>query len=196
MKSTRIRKRNFFKAVKKWGVAYAIFVLPYCVVYLSGLPEWIGRIAAVSIFVGVLTPGIFWWSLNPKTEIVASEAKLARPSYRTTRKTVERILRIAGVLFGVIFFRFNTWPFMEDVYGLFRGESPIKINGQVADNDTYFGTWFLKQDIRLQKDKSSSYSLMYSLQPRINVGNNVEVLALPRSKVIVVCETVSPSHSQ
>lgn len=172
---------------KKWAIIILIFILPYGIIYFSGLAEWTGRTFASCLFVSILNPSIFWWSLHPESEVIGKQGELRRPNHRNGMGRAEKFIRALGTLFGIFFFFCFTQPLMMDVYSLLTGKSPIEVHGRVKDNDTYFGTWFLKQSILLEGDTASngSYTLLYSMEPRINRGENVNLLVLPHSRIVV-----------
>lgn len=186
MKSTKRNLQWFQKFNKRWIIFFTLLILPFCVIYISGLSEWIGRTIAYCLFFSFIPLSTWWWSLNPRTVIVGDAGKLAQPGNEKSRRKFEIVARVAVFLFGVFSFLHFTLPLGQDVYALLSGKSPIEITGIVVDNDTPYGAWCLSQSIRLQNEPSAkSHGLMFSLEPRINRGKFVRLLILPHSRMIV-----------
>lgn len=163
-----------------------LLILPFGLIYLSGLPEWLSRTVTYCFFFGVTNVGVLWWSLNPQTVIVGNDGKLALAGNEKKRRKFELTARIMGASFSVFCFLHMTLPLSHDVYALLQGKTPIEVAGVVANNDTPYEAWYLSQSITLQaKPASFSYGMLFSLEPRINIGENVELLVLPRSHRIV-----------
>jgi len=167
---------------KKWLIPLILFVMPYALVYMPGVPGWVGRAVGVVLFHVVMNSLVLAWCLNPRSRIIAEGAKLTRPGYERSRQVVERVIRVSGVIFGIVFCYFLTIPVLRDSLTLTRGASPQRVEGRVTSNSMVFGLWFLKQGIRLNGD--GSYTVLYSLQP-IKVGGEYELLVLPRSRLVV-----------
>src|ERR1700720_1285131 len=108
-----------------------IFVIPFVVVSLPGVPQWLGRTIATSILIFSFTVGVFWYGLSSKTKMILPSGKLSQPHYDGVRPTIERNIRILVVLFGTFFSYYLTLPFSVDIARLIGGETPLKITGIV-----------------------------------------------------------------
>jgi hypothetical protein len=164
------------------GIAiFLLFILPFAVVSLPGIPTAAGRLVAVSslLFAG---PVIFlWYGVNPKSKIIGERAKLSEKA----RPHVERIARVLIVAFAVFFVYVLTVPFATDLFYYAKGkEKPITIVGVIKDKSVpLFGLWFLKQGVRLSYG-AKSYALLYSWTP-IRFDRSYEFVILPRSRMIL-----------
>jgi hypothetical protein len=174
--------------MKRVVLLLLVFVFPYFIIYLSGLPHWMGRTIADAILILFLTGGIFWFSLSPKSEVIASGAKLNRSDLLKRKKAVERTLRILGVLFGIFFTAYLTVPFMADVGDVFRGKQPLRISGSVAANTSPVGLSYLKQSLYLHDDygrrETDSYTFLYSFLV-LKAGREYELTVLSRSMLVL-----------
>lgn len=183
--------RPWWKAVagktKKVWALLLVFVTPYCVIYLSGVPYWLGRIIATAILIGFITVASFWFSLSSKSEVIATGAKANRPNLLKRKKTVASAVRILGVVFGIFFTAHITLPFIADVVDVFRKRQPATITGRIAENKSIFGLSYLKQSLYLDDNHGSqddSYTLLYSFSV-LNVGQEYELTILSRSMIVL-----------
>jgi hypothetical protein len=165
-----------------------IFIVPYLLIYVSGLPHWVGRLIGISIFVVLLTVGIFAYSLSPNVKMILAGGKLSLPEYAQVRPKVEKAIRVLGVAFGLFFTIYVSIPFAVDMGSVLASNAPVVITGQVRlSSSPLLGMVFLKQSVFLQGPAASSrlsYSLLYSLSP-IHPGRKYQLQVLPRSRIIV-----------
>jgi len=159
-----------------------IFVIPFVIVSVPGIPPSAARIIATSIFIFSVTVGIFWYGLTSKTKMILASGKLSRPEYDDVRPKIERNIRILVVLFGAFFCYYITFPFSIDLARLVAGETPLKITGIVSSR--YSRLWFVEQSVRVAPETKVKYYLFYSWRP-LRVGENYELFVLPHSRVIV-----------
>jgi hypothetical protein len=165
-------------------VAVFFLLLPFLLVSLLGVPVWMGRAMAVSIFVIFGTIGIFWFGLSSKSKMIRDGGKFNEPQYDESRPQIEKGIRILVVAFGIFFFFYMTCPVGSDLIHLAGGERPLRITGVVKDNSIpLFGLWFVHQTVRVTRD-DESYSLFYSWK-HVRIGTSYECLVLPRSREIL-----------
>lgn len=167
-----------------------VFVLPYLLIYFPGFPRWVGRVVAVSILFGFLTVGIFWFSLGPRSEVIAAGAKLNRPGLVKWRNPVEKVLRGLGVVFGIFFVIYITVPFVADVVDIFKGGQPAAVIGTIEENTSLFGLSFLRQAIHLRSPagmQKDSYSFFYSFSA-LQVGGEYRLTVLSRTMIVLDAE--------
>jgi hypothetical protein len=161
-----------------------VFVVPYPLIYLSGLPHWVGRLIADLIFVSALTVGVFAYSLSSKVNMILQGGKLARPEFAHVRPKVEMGIRILGVAFGLFFTLYITVPFAADLATVVRTKAPVRISTQVRASSGLLV--FFRQSVYLQGPygpRNRSYALLYSLDPMHS--GRYEVSVLPRSRMVV-----------
>lgn len=164
-----------------------VFVLPYFIIYLSGLPYWLGRVIASAILIGFISVGSFWFSLNPNSQVIAHRAKLDRSTRLKLRNKVEIALRVLGVAFGIFFNIYITFPFAVDVVDVLRKKQPVIARDRIAGNSTIFGLSFLKQSLYLVNNNdrgNDSYTLLYSFSV-LKVGHEYELKTLSRSMIVL-----------
>ena len=167
-----------------WVAIIFVFLLPFVIVSLPGVPGWLGRVVAVSIFAFLMTPGIFWFGLSPKSRVIGRSGKFNGPRFDKVRPQIERVIRIVVVTFGVFFFLYVTLPLASDLVHLARGEKPTRITAVVRYKSVPLGgLWFLKQSVRFSTE-AVSYSLFYSWKP-LRVGESYEFVVLSRSRFIL-----------
>ena|SRR5438874_9537980 len=160
---------------------FLLFVFPFAVVSLPGIPPSPARLLAVSSFVFAVPGIILWLGLNPKAKIIGDRARLSD----NARPHVERVARVLLVAFSVFFFYEMTVPFAIDVFHHAKGdEKPISIVGVIKDKSVpLFGLWFLKQGVQLSCG-AKSYTLLYSWTS-IRFDRSYEFVILPRSTMIL-----------
>jgi len=172
----------------KFLFLFFLFVFPFILLSLPGIPQWLERTIAVSIFIFLMTAGVFWYGLSPKSKIIRASGKLSQPQYDNVRPTIERSLRILTILFGVFVCVYLTFPWCVDLARLARGGKPLRIAGTVKHKSVpLFGLWFVEQTVRVSQETNQTnrnYYLYYSLKP-FRVGETYELVVLPRSRVIV-----------
>jgi hypothetical protein len=162
-----------------------IFVIPFVIVSVPGIPPSAARIIATSIFIFSFTVGIFWYGLSSKTKMILPSGKLSRPEYDDVRPTIERNIRVLVVLFGAFFCYYITFPFSIDLARLVAGETPLKITGTVRSRSVpLFGLWFVEQSVRIAPEAKAKYYMYYSWRP-LRVGEEYELVVLPHSRVII-----------
>jgi hypothetical protein len=162
-----------------------IFVIPFVVLIVPGVPQWLGRTIATSILIFSFTVGVFWYGLSSKTKMIVSPGKLSQPQYDSARPLIERNIRIIVVLFGAFFFYYLTFPFSVDLATLIGGKTPLRISGMVRTKSVpLFGVWFIEQSVMISPETKVKYQLYYSWDP-LRVGETYEFLVLPRSRVII-----------
>ncbi len=162
-----------------------VFVVPYLVIYISGLPHWVGRLMADLIFVLTLTLGIFLYSLSSKMRMILEGGKLSRPEYARVRPKIERAIRIAGVAFGLFFTFYVTAPFVGDFGSVLASKAPLKISSQVRAGSglmVFFRQSVYPVDPGVRSN--TPYRLLYSLNP-IQSGRRYELSVLPKSRMVV-----------
>jgi hypothetical protein len=161
-----------------------LFVVPFIVLSIPGLPHWMGRVIGISIFIFFMTIGSFWYGLSPTTVMIRPGAKLARPEFDSIRPHIERGMRATVIIFAVFFLVVVTRPFTMDLIQLARGGKPVEITARpVAKQVPLFGIWFVEQSVRFVRG-DKDYSLFYSSQP-LRVGEEYEFIVLPRSRLIL-----------
>jgi len=162
-----------------------IFVIPFVVVSLPGIPQWLGRTIATSVLIFSFTVGVFWYGLSSKTKMILPSGKLSQPQYDSVRPVIERNIRVLVLLFGAVFFYYLTFPLSIDLAHLIGGETPLKITGIVKGRSVpLFGLWFVEQSVRVFPDTKVKYQLYYSWKP-LRVRETYEFVVLPRSRVIL-----------
>ena len=163
---------------------FLIVVLPYCIVYLTGLPMWLGRTLAIGVCVGITTVGSFWIALNPRTGTLVSGAKFDQSGHEHPEGWFSRIIRCLPFLFGLFVAYYLTIPYIQDVYHLVRKGSPSIIVSQIEKVGQSRRSRVIREAVRLAKD-DETYSLMFSLEPGLRQGRNYEFWVLPHSRMIV-----------
>jgi hypothetical protein len=93
----------------------SVLVIPFVIVSLPGLPQWLGRTIATSILLFSFTVGVFWYGLSPRTKMILPSGKFSQPQYDSLRPSIERNIRVLVVLFGVFIFYYLTFPFSMDL---------------------------------------------------------------------------------
>lgn len=168
-----------------YGLAFLVIVVfPMLIVSVGSIPSWLSRAIALFILMDLGAGAILWFGLSPRSQVIDRSAKLNEPRFAAVRTRIEIGLRVAIVLFGMLFLISRTVPFTLDLLGLIKGESPEKIVGVVRGNSVALGgIWFLKQGIRLTR-APDSYSLFYSWR-FVRTGESYEFTVLPRSRLIL-----------
>jgi hypothetical protein len=162
----------------------SIFVIPFVIVAIPAIPQWLGRTIASSILIFSFTVAVFWYGISSKTKMILPGAKLNQPQYDSVRPTIERNIRILVVLFGAFFAWYITIPFSIDLARLVAGEKPIEITRVVRRRSVpLFGLYFIEQSVKISED-SKTKSLYYSWEP-IRAGETYEFVFLPRSQIII-----------
>ena len=162
----------------------AVFVLPYVLLILPGIPRWLGRTVAVMLFVVLLSVCIFWFGVSPKSKIIRASGKLSQPQYDKVRPKIELGIRVATVFLGVLFCFTATFPLALDLAHLAVGRKPTLFIGTVVDRSTPFmDVLLLAGSVRLSRVGPSYYLLYSRAQPHL--GESYEFLVLPRSRFIV-----------
>ena len=108
-------------------VAVFFLLLPFLLVSLLGVPVWIGRAMAVSIFIIFGTIGIFWFGLSSKSKMIREGGKFNEPQYDESRPQIEKGIRILVVAFGIFFLFYATFPVGSDLIHLAGGESIVSL---------------------------------------------------------------------
>jgi len=161
-----------------------LFVVPYVVISLPGVPEWLGRLIATSLLIFLVPAGAFWSGLSPKTKILEG-GKLDQPQYDKVRPIIKRNIRILVVACGVFFSLYFTYPLTVDLVRLAGGEKPLRITVVAKDVSVpVFGVWFLNQSVRVSEQSNATYNLYYSLKP-VRVGESYEFVVFPYSRLIL-----------
>lgn len=165
-------------------LALAVFVLPYVLLILPGIPRWLGRTVAVTLFVFLLSVCVFWFGVSPKSKIIHESGKLSQPQYDKVRPKIELGIRAAIVFLGVLFCFTATYPLALDLAHLAVDRKPTIFVGTVVDRSTPFmGVLLLAGSVRLSRVGPSYYLLYSRAQPHL--GESYEFLVLPRSRFIV-----------
>jgi hypothetical protein len=161
-----------------------LFVVPYALILLPGVPQWLCRSIAVSVFLVLLTGGTFWYGLSSKTRMILPGGKLSEPQFSDLRPKMEKRIRIMVVVFGVFLALVLGLPFTMDIIQLAKNGEPMRITATALDKSVpLFGMWFLEQSVRFSRG-GKNYHLFYSLQP-LRVGEEYEFIVLPRSRLIL-----------
>jgi hypothetical protein len=162
-----------------------VLVVPFVLVALPGIPQWLARTTATSVFLAVMTGGVFWYALSSKTQMIRSSGKLSQPQYDDVRPTIERNIRVVVLLFGVFCCIYLIFPLMVDVGRLMGGAKPQRTTDVVKEKSVpLFGLWFLEQSVRLSQEPKTKYALYFCWEP-LQARGKYEFLILPRSRVIV-----------
>jgi len=136
-----------------------VFVVPFVMISVPGIPQGLARIIATSILIFSLTVAIFWYGLSSRTKMILPSGKLSGPEYDSVRPTIERNMRVLVVLFGAFFCYYLTLPFSIDLVQLISGETPLKITGIVKSRSVpLFGLWFVEQSVKVSRRRRLSTS--------------------------------------
>ncbi len=162
----------------------ALFLVPYLLVSLPGVPRWVGRTIGAGILIFLMTGATFWFGFSPKSAIIRPGSKLSQPQFDRVRPDVEHGIRILAVGFGFFLLIYVTFPFASDLARLATGQRPLRIIETAQYKSVPpFGVWFLEQSVRFSRD-GKSYRLFYSWEP-LHVGDQYEFVVLPRSRFIL-----------
>ena len=173
-----------------WVYAYIfpilVLFLPFCIIYGFPFSEWLDRLIAYGLFISTTQIAILWWSLHPNVNRIPHDAKAGknRAGKESAAKS-DVLVRIIGTLFGLFFLFALTIPYCRDLIDITNGNLPTRIKGRVTSNHTYFGMWFLHQSIKIDTPQPENFTLLYSLEPRIQKGDQVSFSALRYSGFIV-----------
>jgi hypothetical protein len=161
-----------------------LFIVPYLVIALPGIPRWCERLIAVSLFLIVTTALVFWVGIDPKLRIIPATARIRGPEFDGIRPKIELGVRLLLLGFGIFVLLFTTWPLLQDLAHLSFGERPTQITRAPESRSVpLFGAWFVVQFVTFSPNERS-YSLWYSLEP-LQIGESYELVVLPRSRMIL-----------
>jgi hypothetical protein len=164
--------------------ALFFFIFPVMMVSFPGIPIWLGRAAAVSIFFFFMTVAIFWFGLSPKSKMIQG-GPLTEPRFEKTRRKIDLGIRSAVIAFGLIFLFYKTLPLASDLFHLSIGEKPAKFTARVAyETSSLGGVFFGERSVRFARD-GMSYTVFYSWTSPLRVGTSYEFIVLPRSRLIL-----------
>lgn len=165
-------------------LALVVLILPFVLIYASGLSEWVGRAASVAIF-QITVGGLFiWLGLGASGTLIRPAGKLAQPEFTGHRNTVQRVLQGLLLCFSVFFIWTQVIPFAADLRDLISTGAPARITAVVRASS---GLPFFKQSVRLQQNGTvelNSYTYLYFLK-RIESAGVYELSVAPRSRVIL-----------
>jgi hypothetical protein len=85
----------------RWAAFLSIFIAPYLVLRLPGVPQTLGRTIAVSILLLGGPVAIFWFGL--KSQMIRPGAKLYQPQFDSVRPRIEWAIRILVLACGAFF---------------------------------------------------------------------------------------------
>jgi hypothetical protein len=154
-----------------------VFLLPVIILSLPWGPVWLRRTIAVSSFTFFVTAGVFWLGLSPKSTMFREETP--------ARLKSERVIRIAVVAFGILFFVYQTSPLASDLFHLVTGEKPTKFTAMVTYRTSSLkGALVGERSVRFGRG-GASYYLFYSWTSPLNEGESYEFTVLPRSRMIL-----------
>ncbi|MCX5794862.1 MAG: hypothetical protein NTY77_05155 [Elusimicrobia bacterium] len=169
-------------------LALLFLVLPFCIIYLTGLPRAVSRAVAIGCYV-VLVPLIALWSgLDTRTSVFGSDSRLNEPQYAGTAKVLGFLVRLICVGFGIIFGWHFTAPFSGGIYDWWRGDKPVAVRGPIQRNPSREDLAPLIQYMTLGPDH---YYLMFSIEPCLKPGVEVEMLVLRRSRLVLECKPLA-----
>jgi hypothetical protein len=167
-----------------WLAIFFIFVFPVVIVSLPGVPIWLGRAVAVSIFFFFLDVGIFWYGLNPKSKMILG-GTLAEARFDKTRPKIELGIRICVIAFGLVLIVYKVLPLASDLFHLSTGEKPAGFTAKVIYETSSFGGLLLgERSVRFARE-GASYTLFYSWTSPLRVGESYEFVVLPRSRLVL-----------
>lgn len=178
---------EYIKSAMWWLPLFILIPLPYCVVYFSGLPIWIGRTVAIGIVIGFATIGSFWFASNLILKHARPDGKPCRLGDKRPKMQGEVVIGFLAFLFGVFASYHWTIPYVQDVYELVRRGSPAVVNSRGQNLKGTRRSGVIRKPVRLIYD-GQTYSLMFSLEPKLTPSNNYEFWILPRSKMILFYE--------
>jgi hypothetical protein len=164
----------------RWAAFLSIFIAPYLVLRLPGVPQTLGRTIAVSILLIGGPVAIFWFGL--KSQISRPGAKLYQPQFDSVRPRIEWAIRILVLPFGAFFLFVLTLPLGEDLFLLAVGQKPLRITKRVkyTRSDRPGNP---RESIGLS-DEDKSYQLYYPTKA-LRLGDTYEFVVLPRSRMIL-----------
>jgi hypothetical protein len=118
-------------------------------------PDWLARLVAVNGVFLVVTILVFNYGLNPRSRIIGKWGY--KMVYKSTPQR-DRITEIVGrcliVLFGIYWLLFCEKPLIcDDIQFARQGSIYAKyVEGRVAQNDTLYAAYFLKQGVLVEED--------------------------------------------
>jgi hypothetical protein len=59
-----------------WVAIFSIFIFPFVMISLPGVPVWLSRVVALSSFVFCFPVFICWFGLSPKSKMIRAAGKL------------------------------------------------------------------------------------------------------------------------
>jgi hypothetical protein len=185
-------RRNGFKGIReskwiKWlttgtiPVVVGVGVLPYVLIYWAFLPEWLGRLIVLCIFMIIfnswflLAPAFKWGLFRRLTD----QATIPTKSIRA----MIHFLRLPVFVAGVIFLWVGTRPLVVGVFSLARGESTEKKVVRLK----HIRTVGLAHHVYAQNDES--YLLLYG--PTMPGNVPYEFVLLPNTNFVLQWKKMS-----
>jgi len=86
----------------RWAVFLAIFIAPFLLLRVPGVPQSLGRGISVAIVLLGGPVAVFWFGI--KSQMIRPGAKLYQPKFARVRPQIEWTIRILVLSFGVFFF--------------------------------------------------------------------------------------------
>lgn len=164
----------------RWAAFLSIFIAPYLVLRLPGVPQTLGRTIAASILLLGAPVAIIWFDL--KSQMIRPGAKLYQPQFDKVRPRIEWAMRILALVFGVFFFFVLTLPLGEDLFLLAAGQKPLRITKTVKFQR--FGRRGSPRESIGLSDEDKPYQLYYPTKA-LRLGDTYEFIVLPRSRMIL-----------
>ena len=163
----------------KWAAFISVFIGPYLVLRLPGVPQTLGRAVAMSVLLLGAPVAIIWFGL--KSQMIRPGAKLYEPQFDRVRPRVELLTRILVLAFGVFCFFVLTLPLGEDLLLLAVGQKPLRVMKTVKYKR--YGSRGPMVSIGLS-DEDEEYKLYYPTKDLRN-GDIYEFVVLPRSRTVL-----------
>lgn len=163
---------------------FVIIVLPFLLIYASGMPHWIGRAIGDGILCYSVTLLLTGFAISPKRMTRISQRK-GKPQMKPG---VRALVQLLCAILGAFLWWFWAGPYAVDVAELAAGKGPAKVVGRVCRvGGAIYGIKFLGKSVYLcngQGGSNRSYTLLYSIggpEP----GGNYELTLLRRSRMLL-----------
>jgi hypothetical protein len=172
------------KAGLRWITFLTVVVLPFLLIYASGMPHWVGRAIGDGILCYSVTLLLTGFAISPKTMTRISQRK----GEQQMKPGVRTLVQLLCALLAAFLWWFAAGPYAVDVAELATGKGPAKVVGRVCRvGGAIYGLNVLGKSVYLcrgQYGSDGSYTLFYSIGGPES-GGNYELTLLRRSRMLL-----------
>lgn len=174
------------KVSLRWIAVLTVVVVPFLLIYASGMPRWVGRAIGDGILCYSVTLVLTGFAISPKKMTSISQDKTKdRPQMKPG---VQALVQLLCAILAAFLWWFVAGPYAIDVAELAAGTGPTKVVGRVCGvGGAIYGLNFLGKSVYLcagQGGSKRSYTLFYSIGGPES-GGNYELTLLRHSRMLL-----------